>query len=747
MADRDGSRRGSLRAKIITWSFVPTAIILFLVALVNFYAYQSVTQDLVIERDQKVVRLSASELSSRMEDYADTLAAVARSADIYGGDPAAQRAALEREALRLSVFDGGVVLLSGRGTVVATQPRRPAIIGANWSSQKWLRQMLAMPRPLFSDIEYDGPENSAVVIAAVPITGYDGRFVGCLAGMFLVKPTASSQLYGNITLLRLDERGDAYIIDGNRRIIWHSIPESIGTDATDDPIASTAMAISQGYYRTVDESGVAVLANFAPVPDTDWHLVTEERWADLMSLSHRYRFYLLLLLAFGVAVPTLVALIGASRITRPIEQLIAAAKDVASGSFGQKIDARTGDEIEELATQFNIMSAELGASYATLEQRVADRTRELETLNSIAGAVSQSLDLRQVMESALSQVLSVMHMEAGAAYRLDPESRTLTMIAHQGIPNELVSVLEHDPGLTVDEEPDSILSAAQEVTVKSVANLRQGTLAQAVAQAGYTQVVRVPLLSKGRTVGLMHLGTRTERPIGDNERALLLGIGHQAGLAVDNARLYAQAEQVAAAAERSRLARDLHDAVTQTLFSATLIAEVLPRLWERDPDEGRRRLEQLRQLTRGALAEMRTLLLELRPTALTEAPLLDLLRQLAEACGTRSQVRVSVEAHGEAHLSPEVQVAMYRIAQEALNNVVKHSGASEARITLVHNSDGASLSVRDDGRGFDVQGVSGNHLGLGIMRERAAAIGAEITISSSVGSGTDVTVIWTPDSE
>src|SRR5262249_30025741 len=203
----------------------------------------------------------------------------------------------------------------------------------------------------------------------------------------------------------------------------------------------------------------------------------------------------------------------------------------------------------------------------------------------------------------------------------------------------------------------------------------------------------------------------------------------------------------AAVEERQRLARELHDAVTQTLFSASLIAEVVPRLWTRDPDEGARRLEELRRLTRGALAEMRQLLLELRPAALADAGLGELLRQLGEATTGRSglQVDLSVEGpsvEGQAGLPRDVQIALYRIAREALNNAAKHAGAERAHVSLDWAPDGVELRIADDGRGFDPAAVPAGHLGLGIMRERAGAVGARLEVESRVGAGTRVAVTW-----
>lgn len=202
-----------------------------------------------------------------------------------------------------------------------------------------------------------------------------------------------------------------------------------------------------------------------------------------------------------------------------------------------------------------------------------------------------------------------------------------------------------------------------------------------------------------------------------------------------------------AAEERNRLARDLHDAVSQTLFSASLIAEVLPTLWEKDPTKAKARLEEVRQLTRGALAEMRTLLLELRPSALIEAELPHLLEQLAEAITSRARIPVVVTSTGECILPDDAKVAFYRIAQEALNNVAKHSEATEVMVRLLCEKNKVTLNIKDNGVGFDTDNISPESLGVGIMHERADDIKALLTIRSGVGEGTEIIVIWNSRSE
>ena len=203
-----------------------------------------------------------------------------------------------------------------------------------------------------------------------------------------------------------------------------------------------------------------------------------------------------------------------------------------------------------------------------------------------------------------------------------------------------------------------------------------------------------------------------------------------------------RAADEAVTADRTRLARDLHDAVTQTLFSASLTAEVLPELWDMDVEEAKKSTEELRQLTRGALAEMRTLLLELRPSTLTQTRLNDLIKQLCEAFIGRSRLPITLTIEGEGQLPPEVQIAFYRVAQESLNNVFKYARATQVNVKLFLSPSSVHLETRDNGIGFDMSRSKPTSLGMRIMRERAEAIGANLQISSHPGSGTCVEMTW-----
>jgi PAS domain S-box-containing protein len=198
--------------------------------------------------------------------------------------------------------------------------------------------------------------------------------------------------------------------------------------------------------------------------------------------------------------------------------------------------------------------------------------------------------------------------------------------------------------------------------------------------------------------------------------------------------------ELAANEERASLARELHDSVTQALFSMGLTLSTVELLLDRDPVAARKKFAEVRELQADALAEMRTLIFELRPRGLETDGLGQALRNHANAVAGRTGLSITVESEVESRLSPENEQALYRIAQEALHNVVKHAGARTARIRLTQTASEVQVAVEDDGAGFDPAGVSGTKLGLIAMRQRAERLGGTLEVHSREGRGTRVTV-------
>ncbi len=194
--------------------------------------------------------------------------------------------------------------------------------------------------------------------------------------------------------------------------------------------------------------------------------------------------------------------------------------------------------------------------------------------------------------------------------------------------------------------------------------------------------------------------------------------------------------------EREKIARDLHDTVTQTLFSANLTADVIPKLWKKDPDAVMNRLDMIKKLNNTALMEMRVLLYELRPSVLKEENFTDLLHRLVESAKTRSKIQIKTIAKGKYKFPPKIEFAFFRIAQEALSNITKHSHATKASVILKILPEKLTMIISDNGRGFDSKKVTATHLGLSIMTERAKQIKASICFDSLEGKGTKIKVIY-----
>jgi signal transduction histidine kinase len=258
------------------------------------------------------------------------------------------------------------------------------------------------------------------------------------------------------------------------------------------------------------------------------------------------------------------------------------------------------------------------------------------------------------------------------------------------------------------------------------------------------RLLGVPLVSRSRLLGVLTIVREPEAPaFTEHEVTVAESVADALAAAVENERLHQQAAREAAAGERQRLARDLHDSVTQTLYSANLIAEVLPDVAALDAAGGLEGLDKLRSLMRTALSEMRTLLFELRPETLASASLESLLERLGDALAGHEGTTVDVAVDEEVEPPLEVKLAFYRVAQEALTNISKHAQADRVVVAVASDGDGVRLSVRDDGKGFDPGAVRPESMGLRIMRERAQQIGAHLEVRSrGDGEGTEVSMSW-----
>jgi len=387
-----------------------------------------------------------------------------------------------------------------------------------------------------------------------------------------------------------------------------------------------------------------------------------------------------------------------------------------------------------------------------LESRVRERTAQLEqlqeaeheqrllaeSLRDIATVLNQTLDTDEVLDQIIESVANAIpHENINIMIVEDGQGRVVR--SRQRENSDLFCIAQTLP-LAENKSLRAILSTRQALLIPDTH--AEPTWELDVNNAWIRSYLGTPILMENRVIGIINLCYSRPNAFTAKHLDWLKVFSTQAAVALQNATLYQRAGELAVMEERQRLARDLHDAVTQTMFSASVVSETLLRLWEKDPNRVREGLQQLHQLTRGAVAEMRSLLLELRPNAIETSELPHLIRQLGEAFESRTAIKPLITIPERIDIPPLVKVALYRIAQEALNNVSKHSAATDVIITLFYDAKQTLLKIKDNGCGFDINEPHPGHLGLKIMQERADAIGASLTIDSTPKQGTSVTVTW-----
>jgi PAS domain S-box-containing protein len=380
-------------------------------------------------------------------------------------------------------------------------------------------------------------------------------------------------------------------------------------------------------------------------------------------------------------------------------------------------------------------------AYQMLEQRVEERTRELSALLEVSHNVTSTLELQPLLSLILDQLKSLLDY-SGAAIFIREGDRVVNVDYRGPVPLQEVLSVNMPKRSGVEE----VLQRREPVIIDDV---RADTpiAREFVGSAGeYMDTtfkyirswMGVPLMTKEWVIGVLTLDYEKPNYYTPQHARLALAIANQAAIAIENARLYEQAQQLAVLEERQRLARELHDSVSQALYGIALGARTARTLLDRDPKRVAEPLNYVLSLAEAGLAEMRALIFELRPESLETEGLVAALTKQAAALRARHNISVNTQFCDEPKLPFEIKEAFYRIAQEAMNNTIKHARASAVDLSLLCDGNRMTLQVRDNGAGFDTGGSFPGHLGLKSMRERIARFGGALQIDSEPGKGTCV---------
>lgn len=397
------------------------------------------------------------------------------------------------------------------------------------------------------------------------------------------------------------------------------------------------------------------------------------------------------------------------------------------------------DTLDALSMVANAIAQGIGRKWAEerLEERVTERTKELTLLLEVSHNIASTLELKPLLDTILTQLKTVVDYRVVVLYAL--QDGRLTRLNYQGEqPLEdirwLLTLTEQDMTQLLQHhryEPVMVGDLFQDVRLAA-------TRAETVNLYSW---MGVPLMVKDRAIGLLTIFHNRPHFYTQHHAGLVYALANQSAVALENARLYGQAQELAVLQERQRLARELHDSVSQALYSIVLSSRAARTLLQRDPAQLANLLDSVLSQAEAGLAEMRTLIFELRPESLETDGLVIALKKQMESIQARCPLSILTELGDEPAVLFMVKEALYRIAREALNNIVKHAHASTVKMRLIEDVTGIVLEVSDDGVGFNPAQLFPGHLGLQSMRERLALLGGTLEISSACEKGTHIRAI------
>lgn len=577
------------------------------------------------------------------------------------------------------------------------------------------------------------------------------------------------------------------------------LADILGVSLSNSGLATVLPTMLQGGtgLEQVTIGGEATLLAFAPMPDLGWSLGIAVPLAELtapadqlaaetaLNASGVLRLTLGLVIFFFVAALVGVVLTN-RRLTRPVADLVRGTAAVSAGDLGVSIPVTTQDELGQLAASFNSMTSVLRQSRASLEEqnralqtemaerqqaeialrrseeehrrelegRVAERTRELVTLLNVSHDLTLIMALPELLQMILGKLGEV--VEYAAASIAITEGELLQQVAYRGPAAEELALTvrpsRQDLGQIWTQlergEPVVIQDLDEETPVAAAYRaLSPSAVTEEMYQANsYLRAwLALPLRLRGQTVGMLALQHQQPGHFSHQRIDLALAFANQAAIAIENARLYEQAQSLAALEERQKLARELHDSVSQALYGIALGTRTASKIVSTMSDETQARLDEpiayILQLAEAGLSEMRALIFELRPESLESEGLVAALEKQTAALRARHRLTIQTDLGDEPDVPLPVKEMFYRVSQEALHNIVKHAGASQVSVGLGMEDGRLTLTIRDNGQGFDTSGQFPGHLGLKSMRERVERIGGKFQIHSAVGVGTTITAV------
>ncbi|WP_424528453.1 GAF domain-containing protein [Sphaerisporangium viridialbum] len=367
--------------------------------------------------------------------------------------------------------------------------------------------------------------------------------------------------------------------------------------------------------------------------------------------------------------------------------------------------------------------------------RDIERDAVLHAVSSAVLAVTRHLSVREVLQVIVRSARTLLAARYAALGVPDDDGSFAEFVA------DGVSDKQWDAIGPLPRQHGMLAAMLQEAAPVRLPDIREDPRFEwwPAAHPVLKDFIGVPIRDADQILGIIFLSNkRTPGGFTQEDQDLLTLFAAHAAIALTNARLYERSRELTIVEERTRMARELHDAVTQKLFSLRLTAQAAASLVTSDPQRAMAEIERVQRLAGEALAELRAVIVELRPAELDRHGLAETLRKHVTLLDRLYPVRITFASAPSGDLPPATEVAVLRVAQEALHNALRHANASSIEVCLQAEGSRLTLEVRDDGDGFEVETPAFRGLGLVSMRDRAEAAGGSLLVSSGQGAGTVV---------
>lgn len=692
------------------------------------------------------------------------LAAGGISADMENGSLAADVQRLKETFSRLSLQINSVYIIDNQGKILWAGSGSGTVSGGNINYYPGIDRALEKSGSYISGLVSE-PETSAPVILF--ITPLAIAVQPDISEMLVVTIDVSeSSISGFVRPIQLGRTGYVEIVDQNGIVLARTEPgPRLSPFEKSDHSGRFAELITagkptQGTCHTCHEPVQKVerkdVLAFVPLSRANWGVIIRQSEDEALAPVYELRRSLIIFGALLAAAASLTVIFTTRDVINRLKMLIVASKKIAAGDLESSLTVTHQDEVGMLAGAFEDMRGKLKLYHGELEQR----TKELSYLLNISEMLSHLpdiTDLDNALGGVLDKALGIMKEDAGAILLVDEERLSLYCQVNHGLYQKKAPHFSFrlDNGLS-----SHTVRSGKVVTVEDIRRDRRFDGGELILKDELHGFVSVPIISKEKIMGVLNVGSVEARRFSAEDIRLLEGISMQISAAIENARLHREVQNKdeirgellrdmfnIQEEERKRIARELHDETSQVVAGLNASLQAIASLLPQNTDKAKAMLEKAQALSINILDDVHKLIYELRPSLLDDLGLVAAVRWLAESNVEAKGIAVSFKTTGkQKRLTPLIEATLFRVIQEALNNIVRHSGAKNTSIGLQFKKNSIKVQVKDDGQGFDVdEAITSKErprgLGLVGMKERIAIVKGSIDIRSrQKGDGTEITI-------